>query len=564
MNEMRKVTKKAWVAVVLLVVVVLTVRWIVVSQRGPGSTTVIEAQGMDMSAMKAPIGVFPVKTNFASEREVGETETFPATTMAYSDEDIIARVPGLVKTILVYPGARVTAGQLLATLQANELGSAASSASLTASAMESGARGAEKAISQQRSAIKRAEFEFKSALGEEMAAKAEVEAMAAFVMGAEQAVEEADARVKETEASLAYAKINVERQRNLYEKGAIARNRVDEAERELGEAQARLDQAKAQVKITASSLVAMKSKFRAAQSISLQASANVEALRAAVGEATANLSKVQEDFTTAKSQAASARANAMSAGTLSSYTDLRASDSGIVSERLVSPGSSVMPGEIILRLKIDRQLRVQAEIPQNRAPTVGFGTKVRITVNDLTLEAKITSVFPSIESSTRSFRVEAMIGNPDGQIKPGSYAEIEIATSMPALTLSVAHEAIKTAGDGTHYVWIVKEKPGVPTADSIYTCTMHPQIRQKGPGKCPICKMDLVPLDSSGNYSVEKRTVTIGVSDSKYVAVLTGLNVGEQVTCAGDQELFPGAAISIVTTNIQNAPIKVKEEHSGH
>jgi Cu+-exporting ATPase len=31
-------------------------------------------------------------------------------------------------------------------------------------------------------------------------------------------------------------------------------------------------------------------------------------------------------------------------------------------------------------------------------------------------------------------------------------------------------------------------------ADAIYTCPMHPQIRQKGPGHCPICGMALEPL----------------------------------------------------------------------
>jgi membrane fusion protein, copper/silver efflux system len=32
---------------------------------------------------------------------------------------------------------------------------------------------------------------------------------------------------------------------------------------------------------------------------------------------------------------------------------------------------------------------------------------------------------------------------------------------------------------------------------SIYTCSMHPQIRMTRPGKCPICGMDLIPLDQS-------------------------------------------------------------------
>ena len=31
-----------------------------------------------------------------------------------------------------------------------------------------------------------------------------------------------------------------------------------------------------------------------------------------------------------------------------------------------------------------------------------------------------------------------------------------------------------------------------------YTCPMHPQIVNIGPGSCPICGMDLVPVNSSG------------------------------------------------------------------
>ena len=31
-----------------------------------------------------------------------------------------------------------------------------------------------------------------------------------------------------------------------------------------------------------------------------------------------------------------------------------------------------------------------------------------------------------------------------------------------------------------------------------WTCSMHPQIRQPKPGKCPICFMDLIPVSSSG------------------------------------------------------------------
>src|SRR5690606_11711279 len=33
---------------------------------------------------------------------------------------------------------------------------------------------------------------------------------------------------------------------------------------------------------------------------------------------------------------------------------------------------------------------------------------------------------------------------------------------------------------------------------AVWTCPMHPQIRQPDPGSCPICGMDLVPADQGG------------------------------------------------------------------
>jgi Cu+-exporting ATPase len=43
-----------------------------------------------------------------------------------------------------------------------------------------------------------------------------------------------------------------------------------------------------------------------------------------------------------------------------------------------------------------------------------------------------------------------------------------------------------------------RDKQASPSAsDVIYTCPMHPQIRQTGPGSCPICGMNLEPLEVS-------------------------------------------------------------------
>lgn len=45
---------------------------------------------------------------------------------------------------------------------------------------------------------------------------------------------------------------------------------------------------------------------------------------------------------------------------------------------------------------------------------------------------------------------------------------------------------------------VVQTAPAVPEAgEQMWTCSMHPQIRQPKPGKCPICFMDLIPVAAS-------------------------------------------------------------------
>jgi Cu+-exporting ATPase len=55
----------------------------------------------------------------------------------------------------------------------------------------------------------------------------------------------------------------------------------------------------------------------------------------------------------------------------------------------------------------------------------------------------------------------------------------------------------KFIADPAKYVGVapaVPEPPAPPTAGTIYTCPMHPEIRQDRPGNCPKCGMTLEPL----------------------------------------------------------------------
>lgn len=59
------------------------------------------------------------------------------------------------------------------------------------------------------------------------------------------------------------------------------------------------------------------------------------------------------------------------------------------------------------------------------------------------------------------------------------------------------------------FVHLMQDETGV------WTCSMHPQIRQDKPGKCPICAMDLIPVrkSSDGNGSESSDPNAIRLSE---------------------------------------------------
>ncbi|MBI3300969.1 MAG: copper-transporting ATPase, partial [Deltaproteobacteria bacterium] len=42
-----------------------------------------------------------------------------------------------------------------------------------------------------------------------------------------------------------------------------------------------------------------------------------------------------------------------------------------------------------------------------------------------------------------------------------------------------------------------------------YTCPMHPEVRQRGPGSCPICGMALEPRTATGEEEVNPELVAM-------------------------------------------------------
>lgn len=61
----------------------------------------------------------------------------------------------------------------------------------------------------------------------------------------------------------------------------------------------------------------------------------------------------------------------------------------------------------------------------------------------------------------------------------------------------------------------------VAAEDQVWTCSMHPQIRQPKPGKCPLCGMDLILAASSSAEEVAPRQLTLTPAASRLAEIET-------------------------------------------
>jgi len=69
------------------------------------------------------------------------------------------------------------------------------------------------------------------------------------------------------------------------------------------------------------------------------------------------------------------------------------------------------------------------------------------------------------------------------------FAAVAAAGVLAGRLLGPCAPAPDAAGHSAH--------DAAPAADVVWTCSMHPQVRQQGPGACPLCGMDLVPATAA-------------------------------------------------------------------
>ncbi|MBK9169876.1 MAG: efflux RND transporter periplasmic adaptor subunit [Bryobacterales bacterium] len=102
-----------------------------------------------------------------------------------------------------------------------------------------------------------------------------------------------------------------------------------------------------------------------------------------------------------------------------------------VNERKVNVGQFVSANTALFSLvKID-PIRLRIDVPERMAPWVRTGQPIEVSMEAFaghTFRGKIWRISPTVDSSKRTFVIEALIDNPAGALKPGSYAKASIRT----------------------------------------------------------------------------------------------------------------------------------------
>jgi len=168
--------------------------------------------------------------------------------------------------------------------------------------------------------------------------------------------------------------------------------------------------------------------------------------------------------------------------------------SGFITEKMALLGMKVMPGEKLFDVADLSNLWVVADIYEYELPFIKVGQNAKITLSYIDgkeMSSRIDYIYPSISGETRTAKVRFSLPNPNGQLKPQMYTNVEIAVDM-----------------GKRLI--------VPESALIDT------------GEKQVVYVDL------GTGAFEPREVKLGLRANGYAEVLKGLKEGETVSTAAN------------------------------
>ncbi len=128
-----------------------------------------------------------------------------------------------------------------------------------------------------------------------------------------------------------------------------------------------------------------------------------------------------------------------------SKTKIYAPISGVIKEKKVSSGDNVRNGSNLFTIIQTDPLKLSFTVSERDAEKLRTGQDVMFKVDsshDKEFKGKLSLIYPSVDDKTRTLRVEAVVPNSGGILKPGLFTRVTLYTASPKATIVVPVTAL--------------------------------------------------------------------------------------------------------------------------
>ena len=129
-----------------------------------------------------------------------------------------------------------------------------------------------------------------------------------------------------------------------------------------------------------------------------------------------------------------------------SYARIAAPVTGVVTERLVDPGSLANPGAPLLKIEPAGRYQLEVDVPETHLGAVKRGQTLSIQLDALgdegRLEARVTEIVPFVEAASRTFTVKLMLPS-HSVIKSGLYGSALLPGETRSVLMIPAHAVVE-------------------------------------------------------------------------------------------------------------------------
>jgi membrane fusion protein (multidrug efflux system) len=194
---------------------------------------------------------------------------------------------------------------------------------------------------------------------------------------------------------------------------------------------------------------------------------------------------------------------------------IRAPFSGVLGIRQINLGQYLAAGQAIVSLQSVNPIYVNFGVPQQESPQVRIGGTLRMTSDDLPgiqFAGRVTALDSVVSEATRNLQIQATLTNPQGRLRPGMFVQVELGLGVNRPVIALPASSINYA----------------PYGDSVYVVT---DVQDPKSGKT--------------FRGVRQQFVKIEGSRGDQVAVVSGVNPGEEIVTSGVFKLRNGAPVQV-------------------